>query len=239
MKSKKNNEADLSKRSTIFFQIGLILSLLLVWQLIEWKVDSKDVPENEMISIAGLEEVDVPFTVVEEVKPPEPPKEVVEEIDIIDDDLDKEETDLASTEATDAPILEVEEVKLVVEEEEIKDYDILSVEEVPVFPGCEAVKGNEARRQCFSENVNKIVGKTFDSDLGQELGLKGLYRIFVSFKIQPDGSIAVIGARGPHPRLEEEAIRVVKKFPEMIPGKQGGRPVGVTYSLPIILKVQD
>lgn len=239
MKSKKNKQADLNKRSVIFFQVGLILSLLLVWQLIEWKVESKKSFQNDLVSVEGFEEVDVPFTVVEEVKPPEPPKEVVEELEVIDDDLDQEETNIASTEATDEPMLEVKDVKVVEEVEEIKDYNILSVEEVPVFPGCEAVEGNEARRQCMSEKVNRIVGRTFDSGLGEELNLSGLFRIYVSFKIQPDGSVAIIGARGPHPKLEEEAIRVVKTFPDMIPGKQGGRPVGVTYTLPITLRVQD
>lgn len=239
MKSKKNKQADLSKKSLIFFQIGLILSLFLVWQLIEWKVDGSEISQNDLVNVENFEEVEVPFTKIEEVKPPEPPKPVVEEFDVIDDDLEKEETLVASTEATDEPILEVADIKVAEDDEEIKDYNILSVEEVPVFPGCEAAVGNEARRQCLSEKVNRMVGRTFDANLGSELGLSGLHKIYVSFKIQPNGSVAVIGARGPHPKLEEEAIRVVKTFPNMIPGKQAGKPVGVTYSLPITLRVQD
>lgn len=239
MESKKNKHADLSKRSVIFFQIGLILSLFLVWQLIEWKVDGSEISQHNVVSVEGFEEVEVPLTKVEEVKPPEPPKMVVEEFDVIDDDLDKKETLVASTEATDEPALEVADIKVVEEVEEIKDYNILSVEEVPVFPGCERVSGNEARRECMSEKVNRIVGRTFDANLGSELGLSGLYKIYVSFKIQADGSVAVIGARGPHPKLEEEAIRVVNTLPDMIPGKQAGIPVGVTYSLPITLRVED
>ncbi|WP_029037629.1 energy transducer TonB [Salinimicrobium xinjiangense] len=238
MESKKNKQADLSRKSILFFQIGLILSLLLVWQLIEWGVEDKENYQNDLVSMDGFEEVDVPFTVIEEVKPPEPPQVLTREI-IIEDDPDIEETKVASTEATDEPIAEVKDVKIIEEEEEIKDYNILSVEEVPVFPGCETVKGNEARRQCMSEKVNKLVGRSFDSNLGGELGLKGVYRIYVSFKIQPDGSVAVIGARGPHTKLEEEAIRVVNTFPDMIPGKQAGVPVGVIYSLLITLKVQN
>ena len=45
-------------------------------------------------------------------------------------------------------------------------------------------------------------------------------------------------ARAPHKRLQQEAIRVVKLLPKMIPGKQRGRPVGVKYSLPIAFKVE-
>ena len=186
-----------------------------------------------------FEEEDVLITRVEEVTPPKPPQNITKEVEVIDDDLDIEETEIAPTEADDEA-LEVDEIVVAeVNEEEIRDYDMLSVEEAPVFPGCEAVSSNKERRECMSEKVNRLVGRTFDSSLGSDLGLSGMHRIYVSFKIEKDGKISIIGARGPHPKLEEEAIRVVKKFPDMIPGKMGGKPVGVTYSLPIILKVQD
>jgi len=38
--------------------------------------------------------------------------------------------------------------------------------------------------------------------------------------------------------LEKEAIRVVNMIPDMTPGKQRGRPVGVKYTLPITLIVE-
>lgn len=239
METKKNKQADLSKRSILFFQVGLILSLLLVWQLIEWKADGKGVSQEDTVFVDQFEEEDIPITMIEEVKPPEPPQQLTEEVEIIDDDIDEEETDIAPTEVDEDAIVEVADIEVADEEEPIDDYNILSVEEVPVFPGCESAGNNEAKRECFSEKVNRIVNRTFDSELGSELGLSGLYRIYVSFKIEKDGSVSIIGARGPHPKLEQEAIRVVKTFPEMIPGKQGGKPVGVTYSLPITLRVQN
>lgn len=238
MENKKNKQADLSKRSILFFQIGLILSLLMVWQLMEWKVDGKEVLQETAIHIDQFEENEVPVTRVEEVKPPEPPQVLTEEVEVIDDNLEEEETDIAPTEPDDE-ILEVHEIEVAVDDEEIRDYDILSVEEAPVFPGCEKEVTNKERRECMSEKVNSLVGRTFNSSLGSDLGLNGIHRIYVSFKIDENGKVNIIGARGPHPKLEEEAIRVVKNFPDMIPGKMGGKPVGVIYSLPIILKVQD
>ncbi len=238
MENKKNTKADLSKRSILFFQLGLILSLFLVWQLIEWKVDAGPVSQQELVFTGQFEEEAVPVTRVEEVKPPEPPQEIVKEIEVIPDEIDKEETVIASTESEDK-ILEVAEVEFVEKEEKIEDYNIHSVEEVPVFPGCEGLGDNEARKKCFGEQVNKLVGRTFDTSLGSELGLSGLHRIYVSFKVEKDGTVSVVGVRGPHPKLEEEAIRVINKFSELIPGKQGGRPVGVTYSLPITFRIQE
>ncbi|MBL4723919.1 MAG: energy transducer TonB, partial [Lutibacter sp.] len=51
------------------------------------------------------------------------------------------------------------------------------------------------------------------------------------------GNIVNIEARAPHKKLKEEAIRVVKLLPKMMPGRQRGKPVGVKYGLPIVFKV--
>jgi hypothetical protein len=43
--------------------------------------------------------------------------------------------------------------------------------------------------------------------------------------------------RGLDPVCDREAIRVVKKMPKWIPGKQNGIPVNVYYYLPITFKL--
>ncbi len=238
MENKKNTKVDLTKRSILFFQLGLILALLLVFQLIEFKVEAEPVSKEELVMADPFEDEMVPVTKIEEAKPPEPPKEIAEVVDVIDDDVDKKKDIIASTESEEK-ILEVAEVDFIEKEEPVEEYNINSVEEVPVFPGCEGLEDNTSRKQCFSEKVNRLVGRTFDTSLGSELGLSGLHRIYVSFKVQKDGSVKVIGVRAPHPKLEEEARRVILQFPELIPGKQGGIPVGVTYSLPITFRIQE
>ena len=42
MQPKKNDKADLSKNSSLYFVIGLALILLISWQAIEWKTYDKD-----------------------------------------------------------------------------------------------------------------------------------------------------------------------------------------------------
>lgn len=238
MENKKNKRSDLSRRSILFFQLGLIIALFSVWQLIEWKVEAKEPPQQQLVSIDDFAEEVIPITQVEEVKPVEPPQEIVEPPEIIEDDKDVIESIVASTEGSDEP-MEVEDVKVVDEPEEISNYSIMSVEEVPVYPGCEGLATNEERKICMSEKINNEVTRNFDTEIGEKLGLTGVHRIYVSFKIEPSGKVSIIGARGPHPKLEEEAIRVAKGLPQMQPGKQGGKPVGVIYSLPIIFKIQD
>jgi protein TonB len=66
----------------------------------------------------------------------------------------------------------------------------------------------------------------------------GKKRVYVQFKISKTGDIVDVRARGPHARLEKEAVRVVELLPKMEPGKQRGRPVGVKYTLPITLLVE-
>ena len=91
----------------------------------------------------------------------------------------------------------------------------------------------------MSDYVKQFVSTTFNTGLAGDLGLEGKQRIFVTFKIDKHGNVADVRARAPHPKLEEEAIKVVKKLPHMTPGKQRGVAVGVLYGLPIIFQVEE
>ena len=113
------------------------------------------------------------------------------------------------------------------------------IEEVPVFPGCEDEASNEARKNCTSQKITEVVSSNFDASLGKELGLEGMTRIYVQFKINADGKVQVLAIRAPHPALKAEAERVVNLLPQMEPGKQGGKEVSVLYSLPIAFKVGE
>lgn len=237
MENKKNRKADLSRRSILFFQIGMILILFLAWQAIEWKSYERENFETAVIGIEQFEEEDVPIVVMPEQTPP-PPVEIIDEIEVAEDEAEVEETPVESTEAPEE-IAEIDDIREIEEPEEIEDVGYAFVEEVPVFPGCEGLSSNEERKQCMSDKIKQFVNREFDISLGEELGLSGINKIYVQFRIETDGSVTVIGARGPHPRLEEEAIRVAKSLPEMQPGRQQGKAVGVIYSLPITFRVQN
>lgn len=64
-------------------------------------------------------------------------------------------------------------------------------------------------------------------------------RCFVQFTIDTDGNINDIKViRGINPILDAEAIRVVESMPKWKPGKQEGKPVKVSYILPIVFKLK-
>lgn len=241
MKPKKNPKADIAKRSVLFFQIGLILVLFITWRAIEWKTYDKDAIDTGIVQMDMLEEEEVPITELNTPPPPPPPPPppAPEIIEVVENEEEVEETIIESTETNQEEIVEVEEVEVAEEVEEIADVPFAVIENVPIFPGCEDEQTNEARKACMSEKINDFVNDRFDTGLGSDLGLSGINRIYVQFRIEKNGDVTVLGARAPHPRLKEEAARVINMLPQMEPGRQRGRAVGVLYSLPIVFRVQD
>ncbi|GHA43095.1 hypothetical protein GCM10007103_25400 [Salinimicrobium marinum] len=122
-----------------------------------------------------------------------------------------------------------------------KDGDVpfAIIEEAPVFPGCESLTTNEERKTCMSEKITEFVGTNFDVNAAKPYAQPGVNRIYVQFRINKDGSVEEMGVRASSPQLEEEARKVVNKFPRMTPGKQDGKEAGVLYSLPIIFNVDE
>ena len=219
--------------------LGLALALVVIYIGIEWKTFERTVADLGIVDISAEEEIDIPITErIQEIKPPPPPPPAPEKIEIVEDEADIEETVLESTETDENEVVEVEEIEEIVEEEEVlDDVPFAIIENVPVYPGCKGT--NEQKKKCMVEKITKHVGRKYNTGLAGDLGLTpGKKRVYVQFKIDKTGKITNVMARGPHARLEKEAIRVVELLPDMTPGKQRGRPVGVKYTLPITLVVE-
>ncbi|MEO5787741.1 M56 family metallopeptidase, partial [Gelidibacter sp.] len=114
-----------------------------------------------------------------------------------------------------------------------------TIDEVPLFEGCEPTGSKEVDKDCTSRKVAEFVNKNYNTNLATELGLTGRQRINVIFKIGKDGKVRDVMSRAPHPGLEAEAIRVIKSMPDFTPGKQKGETVTVPYSLPILFQVSE
>ena len=238
MEVKKNPKANLENHNKQFMLLGLALALLVIYIGIEWKTFDRTVADLGLANTELEEEIEIPITErIQEVKPPPPPPPAPEKIEIVEDEEEIEETVLESTETDETEAVEVEEIEEVEEEEEIDDVPFAIIEEVPIYPGCKGT--NAQKKKCFSEKIQKHIGKKFNTGLAGDLGLSsGKKRVYCQFKIDKNGNIVDVRARGPHKRLEKEAVRVVQMLPKMTPGKQRGRPVGVKYTLPITLIVE-
>lgn len=237
MKPKKYSNADLNKRSGLFLQLGLILVLLSAYFIINWR---NSAPQKTAMTETTLEtptEEVVPVTEYKETPPPKLP-EAPEILDIEDNDAPVEEDDIAPTESDQDAIAEVSEIVEAKDDEPVATVPYEFLENVPVFPGCENLGSNKERKACMSKKIKEFVNSHFDTGLGDELGLSGVNRVNVLFKIDTHGNVTEVQARAPHPELEEEAKRIIKELPHMQPGKQRGKPVIVSYALPIIFQVQ-
>lgn len=236
MQNKKNPKADIGRNSSIYFALGLALMMFMSYATINYKVYDKDATGIDRVNMDALDEEEVPIT--EQVKPPPPPPPpppAPEVIEIVEDEEEVEETIIESTESDEE--LEIEDIEIEEFEEDV-EVPFAVIENVPVFPGCER-GNNEKKRKCMSDKIAKFVQRKFNTDLAGDLGLSGRQRINVIFKIDKRGNVTSVRARAPHPRLEKEAVRVIKLLPKFEPGKQRGKAVIVPYSLPIIFQVQD
>jgi protein TonB len=240
MEPKKNPKSDLNRRSMIFFQIGMVLMLFITWRAIENKTYEKAEINQDMLNLGDDLEEDIPITDMNiPPPPPPPPPPAPEVIEVIEDEADIEETIIESAEVNqEEEIMEIEEIEEAIEEE-IADVPFAVIENVPVYPGCEKKRSNADKKKCMSEKVQKFVQKKFNTELAGDLGLEGRQRIAVQFKIDKNGDVVNVRARAPHPKLEQEAVKVVKALPKMVPGRQRGTAVGVLYSLPILFQVEN
>tara|TARA_E500000178_G_scaffold148729_1_gene148356 strand:+ start:40 stop:744 length:705 start_codon:yes stop_codon:yes gene_type:complete len=234
MQPKKNSKADLNKDRNLYFVIGLTLVLGVTWGAIEYKTYEK-VFDLAALDILEDDDEDIPIT--EQLKtppPPPPPPPAPEVIEVVEDEEEVEETVIESTE-TDQDEIIIEEIEV---EEEFEDIDVpfAVIEDVPIFPGCESVAKSQ-RRTCFQDKINQHIRRNFRyPEIAQEMGIQG--RVYVNFIIAKDGSITNIRMRGPDKNLENEALRIISRLPQMTPGKQRGRAVRVPFSIPITFRLQ-
>jgi protein TonB len=217
----------------------MVLMLFITWRAIENKTYEKAEINQDMLNLGDDLEEDIPITDMNiPPPPPPPPPPAPEVIEVIEDEADIEETIIESAEVNqEEEIMEIEEIEEA--EEEIADVPFAVIENVPIYPGCEKKRSNAEKKKCMSEKVQKFVQKKFNTELAGDLGLEGRQRIAVQFKIDKNGDVVNVRARAPHPKLEQEALKVVKALPKMVPGRQRGTAVGVLYSLPILFQVEN
>ena len=222
MKHKKANNADLEKKRLLFFQVGLAISLSLVLIAFEWPSIEKNkrtlydnygnVFEEELTDITYLEKKMPP-----EVKPP-----VVYEIEIVDDDEEIIEEEIIVDVETNI----WESIEYIINEEDTEPVPFFIVEEKPGFRN----GGLEEFRRYVAQNIEYSV---------EALGLGLFGKVFVEFTVNKKGKVTNVKIlRGIDPLLDNEVLRVIQSSPSWIPGKQRGKPVKVSYKMPVNFALQ-
>ncbi|MFA6400375.1 MAG: M56 family metallopeptidase [Salinivirgaceae bacterium] len=99
------------------------------------------------------------------------------------------------------------------------------VEDMPEYLG-----GDSSLREFIAQSVKY-------PEVAKQKGIQG--RVFVQFVVNQNGGIEQVKVvRGVDPSLDEEAIRVVKGIPQWTPGKQNGKNVNVSFTIPINFKLK-
>ena len=107
---------------------------------------------------------------------------------------------------------------------EEKDEPLLFVEQAPEF-----VNGLKAMYQFLQDNIKYPA-------VARENNIEGT--VYVGFVVGRDGTIRDVKVkRGIAGGCNEEAIRVVELMPKWNAGKQNGKPVSVTFTIPIKFKL--
>ncbi len=155
----------------------------------------------------------------EEVKEEEPPPPTIEEL------KDKEiatETKKGEEDGVDASLIEPPPPVF----EEPKEEQVFKfVEQMPSFPDGEAAMFKYIRERIKYPAIAK------------ENGIEGA--VVVQFEVSKDGNIQKVQiVRGIGGGCDEEAARVVRSMPAWKPGKHNGKPVKVSFTLPIKFKLE-
>lgn len=224
MEVKKSPKADLEGKKLTWLLIGYVIVLAFMFVAFEWSEREVKVDTSaQVVDLVFEEEADIPITEQPEMVVPPPPQapQIVETLTIVDDEMDIEETTIASTE----DLGEAVDIKYVpagvAVEEEVEEQTIFEVvEKMPEFPG-----GMPALMQYLQKNIKY-------PQIAQENGTQG--RVTVQFVVNKDGSIVDPHVlRGVDPYLDKEALRVISGMPKWKPGEQRGEPVRVKYTVPV------
>jgi protein TonB len=172
---------------------------------------------------------------MENINPPPPPAEAVEQaryvapviVDTVkpEDQVQMLTADQAQAEVKNEEVTANTEVQEEVKEEEAPTEVFVVVEEMPAFPG-----GDKAMMEFIYANISY-------PEIAKENNIQG--RVVLRFCVTYKGGVdQVTVIKGVDPSLNDEAVRVIKMLPAWKPGKQGGKPVNVWYSVPVTFQLK-
>ncbi len=108
----------------------------------------------------------------------------------------------------------------------------------PIYKGCESSTTNKELKNCFSDNVSKIIVQKFNSNKAfKKFDKQGTFNTYILFNIDTNGEVIDVVAFGPSNEITAEALRAFGKIKPLQPGTKDGVPVIVPFMLPIKFKL--
>ena len=233
MEIKKSPKADLEKQKVLFLLVGLVIALGITG--LAFSINSKPEageykpPKRETTEMEQIDQTrqDQPET------PPEQQKAqaqvVTDVLNIVSNDQ-KIETNIVFTDDAD----DFDDFDIVIEEkeEEIEEEEIfVTVEEMPTFQG-----GG------LPEFRNWVQSHVKYPQIALENGIQG--NVVIQFVVGPDGKMSNFKVlQSPDKTLSDATIAVLQEANNLKkgwkPGKQRGKAVKVSFTLPVKFAIQN
>jgi protein TonB len=220
MKPVKTDKANLENKRFLFFQLGIIAALLLVLTILE----SSTIKNSHQLVISGsdyFEDDYIPNVKLKKPLPPvqAPPKPVDLLVIKSDDQIIKDPLVMDDMQAWENTTFNLPAFP---DEKPVPDNNVfVSVEDMPKFYWDN------------SDDFKYFIAKHLRyPKIAKTNGIQGIVK--VRFIIDEKGNL--INAeiiRSVDPSLDEEVLRVLNLSPRWIPGKQRGKPVKVSFEIPV------
>jgi len=218
MEHRKNLNKDLRRQSGLFFQIGLLIAMMLCVSAFEYRA----IVENNPVDLTKATPKDDWLPPVTEFKePPPPPKpKLAKPVE------SKVEEDIPEDVVYDPSTIKIPEIEISEDKPPIEtvEKDFLYVQSMPEPQG---------GMQAFYNYINKNLRYP---SIARKLGVEG--KVFVEFVVDKSGQLIKIKIlKGLGSGCDKEVLRVMNSAPDWNPGKQRGVPVNVKQTLPIYFRL--
>lgn len=243
MDLKKSPKADLERHKFVFRLIGASIALMLTITVFQWK-SFTDIKTHDIVTTSDYDMEELPpiLYITDDRKPVKPKSEKVDKTKP-PKEPQKMKRLIAVSNQTIVPDAEKDwgipdHIGKTDPLEKLEPVPYVLVESMPVFPGCEGLKGDDLKA-CFEQKILAHVSNNFKfPPISKEMGSEG--RVLVTFIIDVDGRVKDVQAvQGPDAPLREEGERLVNTLPAMTkPAMQRGKPVPIVYNLPIRVELQ-
>ena len=117
--------------------------------------------------------------------------------------------------------------------------DFKDAENPPLASDCKEKWDIEKRKKCTSKYISMHVARKFNTDLAADVGLTGKVKIMIEFVIDTNGKPINITATGGPEIMNKNAIEVIGLLPNLKPGTKDGKPINVSYKMPLMFQVAD
>lgn len=234
MEQKKTDKANLEKGRGRRLLIGLAVSVVLFWGVLEYRMNPGEGGFDAEAFDELVEEMelnlkrDKPDMIPVEQKQPE--KHPSEDIKVVDEVLEEKPVDdldnqlAIEGDPADAEKKSVEPIEQTPKDLNDNPLNMRIVEQLPEYPG-----GLAEFTKWLTKNLKY-------PEAARKQKIEG--KVVVSFIINKDGSISDAKvAKGVNPLLDQEAMRVINMMPKWKPGVHNDQPCRTLFAVPIHFKI--